>query len=154
MESNHYAGMSDAPGISSPFTASPWHLPLKQDPVGEEGFEPPTTSTQSSCTTGLCDSPMNFLCFQHGMDPMARRVALRWAFKYEPKETKEHKVEKVLKLIRDATGLSKSMSEQIADAYVRGREVARLAIQKNWPVEDGHIVGPNGKLDLGKLPVL
>jgi putative redox protein len=25
--------------------------------VGEGGFEPPTTSTQSSCTTGLCDSP-------------------------------------------------------------------------------------------------
>jgi len=25
--------------------------------VGEEGFEPPTTSTQSSCTTRLCDSP-------------------------------------------------------------------------------------------------
>jgi hypothetical protein len=27
------------------------------DLVGEGGFEPPTTSTQSSCTTGLCDSP-------------------------------------------------------------------------------------------------
>jgi hypothetical protein len=25
--------------------------------VGEVGFEPTTTSTQSSCTTGLCDSP-------------------------------------------------------------------------------------------------
>lgn len=25
--------------------------------VGEAGFEPATTSTQSSCTTGLCDSP-------------------------------------------------------------------------------------------------
>jgi putative redox protein len=29
------------------------------DLVGEGGFEPPTTSTQSSCTTGLCDSPSN-----------------------------------------------------------------------------------------------
>ena len=28
--------------------------------VGEGGFEPPTTSTQSSCTTGLCDSPESF----------------------------------------------------------------------------------------------
>jgi hypothetical protein len=28
------------------------------DFVGEAGFEPATTSTQSSCTTGLCDSPM------------------------------------------------------------------------------------------------
>jgi len=27
--------------------------------VGEAGFEPATTSTQSSCTTGLCDSPGN-----------------------------------------------------------------------------------------------
>ena len=27
--------------------------------VGEAGFEPATTSTQSSCTTGLCDSPVN-----------------------------------------------------------------------------------------------
>ena len=27
--------------------------------VGEAGFEPATTSTQSSCTTGLCDSPEN-----------------------------------------------------------------------------------------------
>ncbi len=26
--------------------------------VGEAGFEPATTSTQSSCTTGLCDSPV------------------------------------------------------------------------------------------------
>lgn len=25
--------------------------------VGEAGFEPATTSTQSLCTTGLCDSP-------------------------------------------------------------------------------------------------
>lgn len=28
-----------------------------ESPVGEAGFEPATTSTQSSCTTGLCDSP-------------------------------------------------------------------------------------------------
>ena len=27
--------------------------------VGEAGFEPATTSTQSSCTTGLCASPVN-----------------------------------------------------------------------------------------------
>jgi integrase len=29
----------------------------KEIGVGEAGFEPATTSTQSSCTTGLCDSP-------------------------------------------------------------------------------------------------
>jgi hypothetical protein len=32
----------------SGFSARKW--------VGEAGFEPATTSTQSSCTTGLCDS--------------------------------------------------------------------------------------------------
>ena len=30
---------------------------VKGKGVGEAGFEPATTSTQSSCTTGLCDSP-------------------------------------------------------------------------------------------------
>ena len=32
-------------------------LGLGQHLVGEAGFEPATTSTQSLCTTGLCDSP-------------------------------------------------------------------------------------------------
>ena len=32
---------------------------LHVNTVGEAGFEPATTSTQSSCTTGLCDSPEN-----------------------------------------------------------------------------------------------
>jgi hypothetical protein len=34
-------------------------LNLQENLVGEAGFEPATTSTQSSCTTGLCDSPVN-----------------------------------------------------------------------------------------------
>lgn len=87
------------------------------------------------------------------MDPLTPKVAERYAFKYVPKETKEHKVEQVTKAIRDATGLSKGMSESIADAYVRGREVERLALQKNWPIENGVIVGPNGQLPLGELTV-
>lgn len=87
------------------------------------------------------------------MDPLARRVALRWAFKFVPKEKKEHKVERVRDAIRDGTGLSKSQSEAIADAYVRGRDVERLALQKNWPVENGVITGPNGTLELSALPV-
>jgi hypothetical protein len=81
------------------------------------------------------------------MDPLAKRVA----FKYVPKETKEHKVERMTKVIRDATGLSKSMSEAIADAFVRGREVERLALQKNWPISNGQIQGPSGALDLASL---
>jgi hypothetical protein len=32
-------------------------------PVGEAGFEPATTSTQSLCTTGLCDSPEERLLY-------------------------------------------------------------------------------------------
>jgi len=88
------------------------------------------------------------------MDPLARRVALRWAFKYVPKETKEHKVERVRDMIRERTGLSKGQSEAIADAYVRGRDVERLALQKSWPLENGSITGPGGSLPISELPVL
>ena len=35
---------------------------IKETEVGEAGFEPATTSTQSSCTTGLCDSPVGSAC--------------------------------------------------------------------------------------------
>ena len=87
------------------------------------------------------------------MDPLARRVALRWAFKYVPKEKKEHKVERVRDVIREQTGLSKGQSEAIADAYVRGRDVERLAIQKSWPIEDGVIKGPSGSVELTALPI-
>jgi hypothetical protein len=87
------------------------------------------------------------------MDPAARRVALRWAFKYVPKEKKEHKVERIRDLIRERTGLSKGQSEAIADAYVRGRDVDRLALQKSWPVENGVITGPSGSVELAALPV-
>lgn len=87
------------------------------------------------------------------MDPAARRVALRWAFKYVPKEKKEHKVERIRDEIRERTGLSKGQSEAIADAYVRGRDVERLALQKSWPIENGTITGPSGTIELSALPV-
>jgi len=74
------------------------------------------------------------------------------AFKYVPKETKQHKVERVRDLIREHTGLSKGQSEAIADAHIRGREVERLALQKNWPIENGVITGPSGTLELSVLP--
>jgi hypothetical protein len=87
-------------------------------------------------------------------DP-ARRVLARFleAKPYsKDKETKEHKAEKLGEKIRDATGLSKGVSEAIADAIVRGREVIRLALQKNWPIsEDGVIEGPKGTLGLKEL---
>ena len=64
------------------------------------------------------------------MEPLTRRVVARFleAFKYEMKEKKEHKVERFLRAIRDATGISKGQAEAIADAFVRGREVERLAM--------------------------
>jgi hypothetical protein len=87
------------------------------------------------------------------MDPLTPRVVRRYlAFKHQPKETKEHKVERVRDLIRQHTGLSKGQAEAIADAHVRGREVERLAIQKSWPIEHGAIKGPSGTLELSKLP--
>jgi hypothetical protein len=81
------------------------------------------------------------------MDPLAKRVA----FKYVPKEKKEHKVDRLAKVIRDATGLSRGTSEAIADAVVRGRNLEALALQKSWPVEDGTLTGPDGSLELSRL---
>lgn len=82
------------------------------------------------------------------MDPLALKVAARFrtGFKYEPKEKKQSKVDRIMRVLREQTGLSRGVSEDIADAIVRNREVARLAIQKNWPIEDGLIVGPQGAL--------
>jgi hypothetical protein len=84
---------------------------------------------------------------------MARRVIARFliSFKYEHKENKQHKVERFTKTLRDATGLSKGQSADIADAYVRGRDVNRLAIQKTWPLENFVVTGPSGTLDLRTL---
>jgi len=87
------------------------------------------------------------LCQQPSMDPLAKRVA----FKYVPKEKKEHKVDRLAKVIRDATGLSRGTSEAIADAVVRGRNLEALALQKSWPVEDGTLTGPDGSLELSRL---
>lgn len=79
------------------------------------------------------------------------RVASRYSFKYEDKETKSHKADRLAEFIRKATGVSKGVSSAIADAYVRGREVARLAIQKGWPMDGETIEGPDGTLSLSKI---
>lgn len=81
------------------------------------------------------------------MDPLARRVA----FRYIPKEKKQTRVDRLMKVIRDATGVSKGMAEDIADAVVRGRDLDALALQKSWPVEDGTLKGPSGELSLSTL---
>lgn len=87
-------------------------------------------------------------------DRIAARVAHRWtmAFKYQPKEKKRSKVERLMKYIREETGLSKSMAEGIADSLVRsGRDIERLAEMKGWPIEDGVIDGPTGKLPVSEV---
>jgi len=73
------------------------------------------------------------------------------SFKYEHKETKANKVDRLSKQIREATGLSRGQAEAIADAIVRGRSVDQLALQKGWPVQDGVLEGPKGSLDLKEL---
>jgi len=82
---------------------------------------------------------------------LVARVVARFqekAFKFEPKESKERKAERISKIIRDATGLSKGIAEAIADAIVRRREIARLAIQKGWPIVQDTIEGPGGSIPL------
>lgn len=86
----------------------------------------------------------------YSMSEITERVAHRYraGFKYVPKEKKKAKVVRLTKVVRDATGLSRGVAESIVDAIVRGREVERLALQKNWPVEDGDIVGPKGTISI------
>jgi hypothetical protein len=88
------------------------------------------------------------------MDPLVRRVAFRWAFRFEPKETKQHKVDVLLKKIHELTGISKTQSEDIADALVRGRNIDSLSLQKSWPVQNGVVHGPRGTFDLNTVPVV
>jgi hypothetical protein len=76
------------------------------------------------------------------------------AFKYVPKETKQHKAERVSQYIRDVTGLQKGTAYAIADAFVRGRDVNRLSVPKGWPVEEGVITGPNGSMPIFALQSL
>jgi len=85
------------------------------------------------------------------MDPLAGRVAKRFSFKFIPKEKKQHKVDRLTKVLRDATGVSRGVAEDIADAVLRGRDLAALAIQKNWPVDGGLLIGPSGQFDLTSL---
>lgn len=80
------------------------------------------------------------------MDDAARRVA------YKFKEKKQTKVDRLSKEIREATGVSRGVAEDIADAIVRGRNLDALALQKNWPMNDeGKLEGPKGSLDLASL---
>jgi hypothetical protein len=76
------------------------------------------------------------------------------SFKYEPKETKQHKAERVGDSLRETTGLQKGMSFAIAEAFVRGRDIGSLAVQKDWPIERGVITGPKGDMPVSELSYL
>jgi len=80
----------------------------------------------------------------------AQNVVRRYlAFKYQPKETKKHKVDRLMEHLRKTTGVSKTLAKEVADAVVRGRDLPRLAVQKGWPVDEDHnLVGPQGKAPL------
>lgn len=80
--------------------------------------------------------------------------ATHLSFKYQPKETKQHKAERVGERIREATGISKGTSYAIADAFVRGRDVSALSVQKDWPIEQGVITGPKGNISVSELASL
>lgn len=80
------------------------------------------------------------------MDDVARRVA------YKFKEKKQTKVDRLSKEIREATGVSRGMAEDIADAIVRKRDLDALALQKGWPTDsNGYLEGPKGSIDLSSL---
>jgi len=90
------------------------------------------------------------------MEPIVARIVQRYlrtveAFKYQPQEKKKTKVDRIKKLIRDETGLPNSAAEGIADALVRGRDLDALAVQKDWPIENGTIEGPKGSLSVKKV---
>lgn len=98
----------------------------------------------------------NYLCnLLYMASEIAFRVAARYmrAFKYGPKETKQHRVDKLADTIRDATGVSRGIAEAIADAIIRGRDWLSLRFPKNWPIDDaGVLEGPRGTLNLNGLP--
>jgi len=83
------------------------------------------------------------------MDPLATRVALRFRDQRGP--SKQTRVRDLQTLIHDSTGVSRGVSGQIAEAFVRGRDVERLAHQKGWPISDGVVEGPDGQMSLADL---
>jgi hypothetical protein len=86
------------------------------------------------------------------VDPLAITVLRRFrAFKYQPRESKQSKVDRLWRLIREQTGIGRGMAEDMADAMVRGRDLERLKYQKGWPIESGSIQGPHGIFTLDAL---
>jgi len=83
---------------------------------------------------------------------LAERSKYRVAFKYEPKESKQSKVRRLMRMISDYTGIGRGVAEDIADAIIRNRNLLALAVQKNWPMnEEGMIEGPHGAVFVNEI---
>ena len=83
---------------------------------------------------------------------VGRYFLAREAFKYEPKESKRTKLERLRKFITKATGIGRKVAEDIADAILRNRDLLRLSVQKNWPMnEEGFIEGVHGALHINEI---
>ena len=81
------------------------------------------------------------------MSSDVNHLASKVAYRFVQKETKKTQVQKLTRIIREGTGISKGKAEDIADAMVRGRDLKVLALQKDWPInEQGDIEGPRGSL--------
>jgi len=86
------------------------------------------------------------------VNPITEAVYRRFlAFKYQPKESKQSKVDRLMKLIREKTGIGRGPAEDIADAVIRNRDLERLALQKRWPMQDGVIEGPAGTMSVSEV---
>lgn len=118
------------------------------------GVEPTNDCFAGSSLCHLGTSPNFHLCEGMIMEPIVARVVQRYlktSFKYKPKEKNKSKADRLSKLIREKTGLSNKLSDDIANSLVRGRDLESLALQKSWPIEDGDIKGPKGSFGVDKV---
>lgn len=86
---------------------------------------------------------------------VGRYFLAREAFRYEPKESKKSKIDRLRNFISKATGVGRRVAEDIADAVIRNRDLLRLAVQKGWPMnEEGFIEGVHGALHINEVKAL
>jgi hypothetical protein len=79
----------------------------------------------------------------------------RLSFRYQPKESKESKIDRLTHLITKVTGIGRRIAEDIADAIIRNRNLLQLAVQKHWPMnEEGFVEGPHGALHINEIRAL
>jgi len=84
-------------------------------------------------------------------DPMVARVAKR--FQDIRQETKKTRMNRIVKRLREETGISREKAEDIADAVLRNRDLDTLARQKSWPMYEGTVEGPRGSIPVMELRI-